>query len=1148
MKLLNRGLALAVVGAGLAAFPTVAVQAEPATAAGNDGLSAIKQQADGTVASQRSSATGKVSFLAVQGKDGDLLPGVSGTSRGDAVAKADAYLDEFAATFGARAGELSQANALTGKHGTTVTYTQEYRGVPVFGSMLKANVDAQGDLVSVTGYAAPGLTMSVEPRATAAQVSDLALAWVRNDPPSHAEGKGKADTSGIRAVDPTLIVYRKGFVKGEPGEAVLAYQVEVTNGKNIRDMVFFDANTKKILNRYSMVHGALDRELYEQDPASEPVWEEGDTFPGGLNPDQQNLVNSAGESYWLYANAFGRDSYDGLGATMKTVNNDPDIDCPNANWNGQTTNYCDGVTSDDVVSHEWGHAYTEYTSGLIYQYQSGALNESYSDVWGETLDIINAREDEGESFSDRRADGSCETTAPAGIEMSITAPASVAGECSAVEAGFGPGFTTTPVTPQVVVGTDAANADGPSTTDGCTTLTNAAAIAGKFVYVDRGTCAFQVKVDNADAAGATGIVVGNSNVDFPISMSGTADIPGVMVSQADGARFKSAGTTTVRIQAEDTSTRQDSTRWLMGEKSTAFGGAIRDMWTPTCYGDPGKVTDAEYKCDPAFTDGGGVHSNSGVPNHAYALSVDGGTFNGQTIAGIGLDKAANVWWRAQSAYLTPSSNFTDAANALEQSCADLVGQPINKLSTEPDAGAVAAEPITAADCQQIANAMTAVEMRTEPVRCDFQPLLAPNAPSICGDGFVTDAVWSEDFEDGLAGWTTEQELADLPQFGYFGGFGKEWETTTNAPGGHTSSVAYGPAPTNTGQCTGDGETDFSSRDSIISPIVELPDEMRTPRMSFEHYVATEATYDGGNVKVSLNGGDFEVVPAEAYIWNAPGQLATLNEGNTNPMAGEDAFNGTDGGETKGSWGESQVDMSALGVQPGDTVQFRFDIGRDGCGGVDGWYVDDIQILVCKLPTKVTATHTPEPSTFGEASSVNVTVARDGNAGGTPTGDVSLTKADGSALGAATLADGKATIALPADLPVGVHTLTATYEGTTSLASSSAKVTVTVKAASTPPAGKVDSTTKAKIKPKKPAFKQDFRTIVRVDAADDSTATGKVVIKVDGKWMGKGSLKNGRLVYKVKKNLKVGKHKLVAIYKGSSTVEDSRDKLTFRVRR
>ena len=55
-----------------------------------------------------------------------------------------------------------------------------------------------------------------------------------------------------------------------------------------------------------------------------------------------------------------------------------------------TTNYCNGVTSDDVVAHEWGHAYTEYTCG-IYQWQPGALNESYSDIWGETVDLINGR-------------------------------------------------------------------------------------------------------------------------------------------------------------------------------------------------------------------------------------------------------------------------------------------------------------------------------------------------------------------------------------------------------------------------------------------------------------------------------------------------------------------------------------------------------------------------------------------------------------------------------------------------------------------------------------------------------------------------------------------------------------------------------------
>ena len=70
-----------------------------------------------------------------------------------------------------------------------------------------------------------------------------------------------------------------------------------------------------------------------------------------------------------------------------------------------TTNYCDGVSSDDVVAHEWGHAYTERTSGLIYQWQPGAMNEAYSDIWGETVDLINDRQDEGEGDIDAAAAG-----------------------------------------------------------------------------------------------------------------------------------------------------------------------------------------------------------------------------------------------------------------------------------------------------------------------------------------------------------------------------------------------------------------------------------------------------------------------------------------------------------------------------------------------------------------------------------------------------------------------------------------------------------------------------------------------------------------------------------------------------------------------
>ena len=102
---------------------------------------------------------------------------------------------------------------------------------------------------------------------------------------------------------------------------------------------------------------------------------------------------------------------------MISINNDPRIACPNASWNGSTTNYCDGVSSDDVVAHEWGHAYTEFTSGLIYQWQPGAMNEAYSDIWGETVDLINGRQDDDEG--------------------DITAPREV-GECSHAHANPNP--------------------------------------------------------------------------------------------------------------------------------------------------------------------------------------------------------------------------------------------------------------------------------------------------------------------------------------------------------------------------------------------------------------------------------------------------------------------------------------------------------------------------------------------------------------------------------------------------------------------------------------------------------------------------------------------------------------------------------------
>ena len=111
------------------------------------------------------------------------------------------------------------------------------------------------------------------------------------------------------------------------------------------------------------------------------------------------------------------------------------------------------------------------------------------------------------------------------------------------------------------------------------------------------------------------------------------------------------------------------------------------------------MTDAEYQCD---TSDGGVHTNSGVPNHSFALLVDGGTYNGITVNAIGMLKAAHCYWRAQSVYQTPTTDFADHADALEQSCQDLIGQNLKSLGVTSAPTGLSGQSIAAAYASTLA--------------------------------------------------------------------------------------------------------------------------------------------------------------------------------------------------------------------------------------------------------------------------------------------------------------------------------------------------------------------------------------------------------------------------------------------------------------
>jgi hypothetical protein len=315
------------------------------------------------------------------------------------------------------------------------------------------------------------------------------------------------------------------------------------------------------------------------------------------------------------------------------------------------------------------------------------------------------------------------------------------------------------------------------------------------------------------------------------------------------------------------------------------------------------------------------------------------TYNGQTIAAIGLTKAIHIYWRAMSIYQGPITDFRDHADLVEISCDDLIARPIRDLET----GAVFPDPIDAFDCEQVAKAMLAVEMRDQPSQCNFEPILQPNPPDL-GDLRI---VFSESFDDDPgAEWTISSEGV-YPEYV---AANSEWRWTEEVPDGGDGGAFHAINSMLIGNCQPNGD-DQSGVTRLESPVLEIPSSAERAILAFDHYVATEDGWDGGNLKISVNGGDWLPVPTEAFVFNpynsAVIDTVTIDDEevvNTNPLAGQAAFTGVDEASFSGSWGQSQVDLGAVAA-PGDSIRVRWDFGIDGCTGFEGWFVDNVQIVV-----------------------------------------------------------------------------------------------------------------------------------------------------------------------------------------------------------
>jgi len=259
---------------------------------------------------------------------------------------------------------------------THVRMQERLNGLPVIGAEYIVHSDDKGNVIAMNGRAVSGRALPRHPEVDA---------WTAIEQAASQYG-----IEGASYVDEPRLVY----VVNERGNTSLAWTATAQhndNGFDALDRVYADAITGDAVMRDAIIQHARNRRTYNANY--------GTSLPGTLVLQETSGTTSdvsiqkahdyAGVTYNYYSTIHSRDSYNGSGATI-TSSVHYQSNYNNAGWTGSQMVYGDGDGTQfgpfsralDVVAHELTHAVTDYSADLVYQNESGALNEATSDILG----------------------------------------------------------------------------------------------------------------------------------------------------------------------------------------------------------------------------------------------------------------------------------------------------------------------------------------------------------------------------------------------------------------------------------------------------------------------------------------------------------------------------------------------------------------------------------------------------------------------------------------------------------------------------------------------------------------------------------------------------------------------------------------------
>ncbi|HEX6920541.1 MAG TPA: M4 family metallopeptidase [Actinomycetes bacterium] len=304
--------------------------------------------------------------------------------------------------------DLRQVRTTELADGTTQTrYQQVASGAEVLNGQVTVLRDARGTATAVIGAYFPGLRAKNDRKVTPAEARSTAAARV-----------GNGDRTTTFRIDPqtgrtfyqviTQQSAHRWLTWVDAGSRAVRKNIDTVaegTGTGVKGDTKTISTTQRADGMYQLVSQDGRQATYDSGNTggrgtimtdADDVWDL--LKPPDLSPSQPAGVDA---HYYadvvddFYGAVFGRDSIDDNGMQIiSSVHYGRNYN--NAFWSGAQMAYGDGDGKVfrplsgglDVVGHELTHGVTQYTSGLIYENESGALNESFSDMMGNTVEYF----------------------------------------------------------------------------------------------------------------------------------------------------------------------------------------------------------------------------------------------------------------------------------------------------------------------------------------------------------------------------------------------------------------------------------------------------------------------------------------------------------------------------------------------------------------------------------------------------------------------------------------------------------------------------------------------------------------------------------------------------------------------------------------